>query len=187
MVMGGAGFWLGLRGECLCGWPPGFAEHEVVQDVHGVLAVLAGGVDVAADVEPVLGDVVAGQAARYLLLGFEGADAALADVVRGPDAGVPGEADHVAAAVTAEFEQFAAGLLLNAVLRPRDAGNAREPGEDGVPELVLQRPERIGGDGRKSLLKGGVPGMDHAAQRPLGLRWPDGARVALGAVLEVAQ
>jgi hypothetical protein len=53
-----------------------------VQDVHGVLAVLAGGVDVAADVEAVLGDVVAGQAAGDLLLGFERADAALADVVR---------------------------------------------------------------------------------------------------------
>jgi hypothetical protein len=48
--------------------PPGPAEHEVVQ---GVAAVLAGGVDVAADVEAVLGDVVAGQAAGYLLLGFQ--------------------------------------------------------------------------------------------------------------------
>jgi hypothetical protein len=48
------------------------AEHEVVQDVHGVAAVLADGVDVAADVEAVLGDVVAGQAAGYLLLGFRG-------------------------------------------------------------------------------------------------------------------
>jgi hypothetical protein len=53
-----------------------------VQDVHGVVAVLAGGVDVAADVEAVLGDVVAGQAAGYFLLGFQRADAALADVVR---------------------------------------------------------------------------------------------------------
>jgi hypothetical protein len=53
-----------------------------VQDVHGVLAVLAGGVDVAADVEPVLGDVVAGEAAGDFLLGFQGADAALADVIR---------------------------------------------------------------------------------------------------------
>ena len=33
-----------------------------MQDVHGVVAVLAGGVDVAADVQAVLGDVVAGQA-----------------------------------------------------------------------------------------------------------------------------
>jgi hypothetical protein len=53
-----------------------------VRDVHGVRAVLAGGVDVAADVEAVLGDVVAGEAAGDLLLGFQGADAALADVVR---------------------------------------------------------------------------------------------------------
>ena len=36
-------------------------RHELVQDVHGVLAVLAGGVDVAADVGPVLGGVVAGR------------------------------------------------------------------------------------------------------------------------------
>jgi hypothetical protein len=46
------------------------------------VSVLAGGVDVAADVEAVLGDVVAGQAAGDLLLGFQRADAALADVVR---------------------------------------------------------------------------------------------------------
>jgi len=50
-----------------------------VQDVHGVLAVLARGVDVTADIEAVLGDVVAGQAAGDLLLGFQRADAALAD------------------------------------------------------------------------------------------------------------
>ena len=43
-----------------------------MQDVHGVPAVLAGGVDVASDVEPVPGDVVAGQAAGNLLLGFSG-------------------------------------------------------------------------------------------------------------------
>ncbi len=39
-----------------------------MQDIHGVLAVLAGGVDVAADVEAVLGDVVAGETAGDLLL-----------------------------------------------------------------------------------------------------------------------
>ena len=53
-----------------------------MQDVHGVVAVLACGVDVAADVEAVLGDVVAGQAAGDFLLCFQRADAALADVVR---------------------------------------------------------------------------------------------------------
>ena len=89
-----------------------------------LLAVLAGGVDVTADVEPVLGDVVAGQAAGDLLLGFQGPDAALADIIRGPDAGVLGEQQHVAAAVAAEFQQLAAGLLLRAVLRAGDAGHA---------------------------------------------------------------
>jgi hypothetical protein len=52
------------------------------------VAVLAGGVDVTADVQPVLGGVVAGEAAGYLLLGFQRVDAALADVVREPDPGV---------------------------------------------------------------------------------------------------
>jgi len=66
-----------LRGDRL-GWgQPGVSGHELVQDFVGAEAVLAGGVDVAADVEPVLGDVVAGEAAGDLLLGFQGADAAL--------------------------------------------------------------------------------------------------------------
>jgi hypothetical protein len=158
-----------------------------VQDVHGVLAVLAGGVDVASDVEAVLGDVVAGQAAGDFLLGLEGADAALADVIRGPDAGVLGEQEHVAAAVAAEFQQLAAGPLFRAVLRPGDAGHAREAGQDRVPELVLQRFPHAGGDGLQALLACGVPGMDEAAQRPLRLHGPDRVRVCLGAVLVVAQ
>jgi len=62
---------------------PGPAGHEVVQDVHGVLAVLAGGAGVASDAGPVLGGVVAGQAAGDLLLGYQRADPALADIVRG--------------------------------------------------------------------------------------------------------
>ena len=60
---------------------PGVAEHEPVQDGQDVLAVLAGGVDVAADVEPVLGGVFAGEPAGDLLLGLLGADSAFADVV----------------------------------------------------------------------------------------------------------
>src|ERR1035441_9826762 len=87
-VMGGAVSGLVLRGERLCGWLPAAAEHELVQDFHGAESVLAGGVDVAADVEAVLGDVVAGEAAGDLLLGFQGPDSALADIVRGPDSGV---------------------------------------------------------------------------------------------------
>jgi hypothetical protein len=50
-----------------------------VEDFIGAKAVLAGGIDVAADVEAVPGDVVAGEAAGDLLLGFQGADAAFTD------------------------------------------------------------------------------------------------------------
>ena len=118
---------------------------------------------------------------------FRGRTPRSADIVRGPDAGVLGEQQHVAAAVAAEFEQLAAGLLLRAVLRAGDAGHAGQAGQDGVPELVLQRFPHAGGDGVQALLAGGVPGMDQAAQRPLRLHGPDRARVALGAVLEVPQ
>src|SRR5712691_1187625 len=186
-VMGSAGCRLVLRGECLRGRAPGRAEHEVMQDVHGVLAVLAGGVDVASDVEAVLGDVVAGEAAGDFLLGFQRADAALRDIVRRPHAGVLGEQQHVTAAAVAEFEQLAAGLLLRAVLRAGHAGHAGQPGEDRVPELVLQRAADAGGDGLQALLAGGVPGMDQAAQRPLRLHGPDRPGVRLGAVLEIPQ
>ena len=66
-----------LRGDRL-GWgQPRITEHELLEDFVGAEAVLAGGVEVAADIEPVLGDVVAGQAAGDLLLGLQGADAAL--------------------------------------------------------------------------------------------------------------
>ena len=59
-------------GENACsGGRQGLPGHELVQDVHGVLAVLAGGVDVAADVGPVLGGVVACQTAGDLLLGCQ--------------------------------------------------------------------------------------------------------------------
>jgi hypothetical protein len=51
-----------LRGDRL-GWEqPGVSGHELVQDFVGAEAVLAGGIDVAADVEAVLSDVVAGEA-----------------------------------------------------------------------------------------------------------------------------
>jgi hypothetical protein len=40
-----------------------------VQDAHGILAVLAGGVEVAADVEPVLGGVVAGLSTSFIPAG----------------------------------------------------------------------------------------------------------------------
>ena len=57
---------------CRVGWVPGVSGHGCAQDVHDVAAVLAGGVGVAADVEPVLGGVLAGEPSGDLLLGLEG-------------------------------------------------------------------------------------------------------------------
>jgi ABC-type multidrug transport system fused ATPase/permease subunit len=56
-----------------------------VQDVHGVLAVLAGGVDVTADIEAVLSDIVDGQAAGDFLLCLQGAYSALSSLPDGLD------------------------------------------------------------------------------------------------------
>ena len=55
-----------------------------------------------------------------------------------------------------------------------------------MPELSLQRRERARGDDGKSLVNGEVPGAGHLAQRRCAWR-ANGARVGLGAVLEVAQ
>ena len=185
-VIGGAVSGMVLRGDWLRWGEPGVSEHELVEYFVGAEAVLSGGVNVTADVEPVLGDVVAGQASGDLLLGFEGADAALADVVRGPDAGAGGEAEHVVAAVAAEFEHLAAGLLPHAVPRSGDAGDGGEAYADGAAELELQGLALFGGDGGQPVLAGGVPGMDEAAQRPDGLLRPRRVRVGLRAVLEIA-
>jgi integrase len=114
-----------------------------VQDFHRVLPVLAGGVDAASDVGAVLGDVVAGQAAGDLLLGFQRADAALREVAGRPDPGVRGEAEHVILAVAAEFEQLAAGFLLHGGLRAGDARDAGQPGEDGDYPIGSLRPSQV--------------------------------------------
>lgn len=90
---------------------PGGACHGGFDDGEDILAVFSGGVDVAADVEAVLGSGLAGEAAGDLLLGFQGPDAALADVVRGPDRGVIAEPQDVTLAAGAEFEQVTAGVL----------------------------------------------------------------------------
>jgi hypothetical protein len=62
------------------------------------------------------------------------------------DARLGGEPQHVVTAVAAEFQQLAATLLLRAVLRARDAGNAGQAGEDRVPELVLPRLQHVTGN-----------------------------------------
>lgn len=58
---------LGWRGDR---WPPGVAGECVVDAGQDVGAVFAEGVDVAADVKAVLGDVFAGESSGDLLLGF---------------------------------------------------------------------------------------------------------------------
>jgi hypothetical protein len=59
-------------GWCGDGWVPGVAGEGVVEGAQGVVAVFAEGVEVAADVEAVLGDVFAGESAGNFLLGFGG-------------------------------------------------------------------------------------------------------------------
>ena len=120
-----------------------------------------------------LGDAGAGQAAGYLLLGLQR-----------PDPGVVAEPQHVVAAVLAELQQVAAGVLGGGVSWPRDARHVRQPGQDRVAELGDERIEYLGGNLVQALLACGVPGLDHAAQRPLR---PDRARLGLDGVFEVAQ
>src|SRR3974390_3306242 len=84
---------------------PGVSGEQAAQHVEGTVSVLAGGVDVAADVQPVPGGVFAGEPAGDLLLGLGGPYSALADIVRRPHGGVTREAEHVVLAVAAEFEQ----------------------------------------------------------------------------------
>src|SRR5258706_5414742 len=83
-------------------------------------------VDVAADVQAVLGGVFAGEAAGDFLLGFQRPDAALADVVLGPDRGVAGESQHLGLPFPAELQQVTARVPAGGVLR---TGDARDVGE----------------------------------------------------------
>ena len=63
-----------MRGSGLAGnrGHPGVPGEQGVQDVEDIASVIAGGVDVAADVEAVLGGVVAGQPPGDFLLGLTG-------------------------------------------------------------------------------------------------------------------
>src|SRR5215813_10047839 len=164
---------------------PRISGHEASQDGERVVAVLACGVDVAADIEPVLGGVFAGEPAGYLLLSFQRPDAALADVVRGPYPGVAGEPEHVVLPVTAEFEQVTSGTLGSGVLRFGAARNPGPAGQHRVPELLDRRARGTGRDLAQASVTSIVPGLDQAAQRPLRLDGPDRAMVGLGGVLEV--
>jgi hypothetical protein len=83
--------------------------------------------------------------------------------------------------------QLAARFLLHDGLRARDAADGGQADSDSAAELGLQRFPDVARDGGKSLLAGGVPGADEAAQRPLGLLRPARTGAGLGAVLQVAQ
>jgi hypothetical protein len=109
--------------------------HELFQGLEGTEAVFPGGAGVAADVEAVLGDVVTGQAAGDFLLGLQGADASLAEVVRRPGARVASEAEDVALVVAAEVQQLAAGLLPDGGPGAGDAADGGQAEGDGAAEL----------------------------------------------------
>ena len=149
--------------------------------------MFAGGVDVAADVEAVLGGVVAGQPPGDFLLGFRGTQSGLADVVRGPHAGVGGESQDVGFTVAAEFEHVPAGMLFRAVPGAGDAGNAGECDGDGAAELQLEGFADGGGDRVQALVAGLVAGVDQLAERVLRLGGPDRSGVGFRAVLQVTQ
>src|SRR5512144_3050220 len=93
MSAGGLSGCAGVRCSGGCGqwWLPGVSGEGVADAGQNVDAVFAHGVDVAADVEAVLGDDLAGESPGDLLLGFGRAQAAFADVVGGPDPGVGDE------------------------------------------------------------------------------------------------
>ena len=167
-VMGSAGCDCRLRGGCLRGRSPGPAEHEVVQDVHGVFAVLAGGVDVTADIKAVLGDIVAGQAAGDLLLGLQRADSALADIVGERNAQVAGESQVVGLAVLHPRGEGVPFLLE----LPAAGGVKGNPGlrRLAVPVLVLRA--GFGVDGVLACGAGGLGGLVQGEQRVDGLLRP---------------
>src|SRR5579859_2863650 len=144
------------------GRPPWGTGHGAAQDFYDVAAVLAGGVDIAADVQAVLGGLFAGEPTGYLLLGLDRADAALADVVGGPDPGVVAEPQDVLLAVAAEFQQIPAGVPGGGVLWPGDAGHAGAAGQDSVAELADQR----AADGRRYIGQAGVTSFVPGADQP---------------------
>ena len=121
-----------LRRDRLGRGHPGMPEHELLQDFEGAGAAFPGGVDVAADVEAVLGDVVAGQVPADLLLCFQGADSALRDVAGRPYGRAGGEAGHVGFPVPAELRHLPPGLLLHGGPRPGHARHRRQAERDAA-------------------------------------------------------
>jgi hypothetical protein len=157
-----------------------------VEAGQGVVAVFADGVEVAADVEAVLGGVLAGETLGDLLLGFGGSQVAFVEVVGGPDPGVGGEAQDVGFAVAAEFEQVSPGSLFGGVFRAGDARDLGQAHPDSVPELAAQGVGRRCGDLGQAGVAGLVGGVDQTAQRALGLFGPVRAGIGFRGVGEVS-
>jgi hypothetical protein len=151
-----------VSGWCGGRWPPGITGEGVADAGQDVDAVLAEGVDVAADVEAVLGGLRAGEPPGDLLLGLGRAQAAFADVVGGPDPGVGGEPQGVVFAVTAELQQRPAGWLGGGAAWAGDGTDLGEPDADGVAELADQRFGDGCWDGCVSGVAGLVEGVDQA-------------------------
>jgi hypothetical protein len=165
---------------------PRVAGEGVAEGGYDVDAVFAGGVDVAANVEAVLGDVFAGQPAGYLLLGFGGPKVALRDIVRRPDAGVAAEPGEVVAPVAAELQQVPAGMLFDVLAQAAEAGQVGQPGGDRRLKLGDQRGSHLGWYLGEPGVAGIMPGADQPAQRVAGLDRPSQLRVGFGRILKVA-
>ena len=103
---------------------------------------------------------------------------------RGRDPQVGQEPEHVGLAVLQAFQQEPAGLL--PCLRAGDPANLLQAGEDAERD----RPGSAAGCSSETAAiprAGLVRGVDEGAERVRGLAGPDGVRVGLGGVLQIAQ
>lgn len=94
--------------------------EDVADDVHDGLAVLASGVEVAAERVPVPGRLLGPEPTGDLLLGLRGVQVALGVVRCRGYPQVSEEPEHVVFAVLQAFKEAAAGLLPGAPEDPAD-------------------------------------------------------------------
>ncbi len=176
-----------MSGWCWDGWVPRVAGEGGVEGGKGVAAVFADGVEIASDVEAVLGGVLAGESAGDLLLGFGGSQVALTEIVGGPDPGVGGEPQDVGFVVAAEFQQVSPGWLFGGVFWAGDARDLGQANPDGVTEFTDQGFRHRCGDLGQTGVAGLVGGVDQTTQRALGLGGPVRAGMGLRGVGEVPE
>src|SRR3979409_1097203 len=159
----------GWRGDR---WLPGITGEGVADAGDDVGFVFADGVDVAADVEAVLGDGLAGESSGDLLLGLGGSQVAFAEVVGGPDPGVGAEGEDIVFVVVEELQQGPAGWLGGGAAWAGVGSDFGEDAPDGAAERADQRVSDGCCDRWQVDVAGVVPGVDQAAQRALGLLGP---------------